>query len=528
MIRSFARCLSAALVGLLAGAGAVAVAEPTTAGRRFNVLLVCVDDLKPAIGCYGDALAKTPHIDRLADRGVRFERAYCNQAVCSPSRNALLTGFRPQSLGIYDLATNFRRAAPTVRTLPQLFRDGGFHASALGKIFHVGHGNHDDEASWDEPLFRGKTVQYHLAENRGPSREEARFEGRSPDKLPRGSATESARVDDEAYDDGRIAAEAVRRIRAAAAAPGEPFFLAVGFLRPHLPFVAPERYWDLHDPDELPRPETTAAPIGAPPYAPSDWGELRQYKDAPDEGPVDEALARRLVHGYYAATSFMDAQVGKLLDALDDTGLADDTIVVLWGDHGWHLGDHGLWCKHTNYEQATRIPLIVSSPGMRRGAATAALVESVDVLPTLLDLAGLPPVTGRDGRSFAPSLADPSAPARDHCIQVYPRGKRLGRAIRTADLRLCEWKEFGAGPDLAEIELYDMAADPGETRNVAGERPEDVARLRALLAAHPEPRRPLAGPAADSPPTPAPPGAGREERRDSTRPGPRAGDVPTR
>jgi iduronate 2-sulfatase len=471
MIQHVGRCLAAVAMATLAMAGTAA--EPSAAAGRVNVLLVCVDDLKPAIGCYGDALAKTPNIDRLAARGVRFERAYCNQAVCSPSRNALLTGFRPQSLGIYDLATNFRRAAPTVRTLPQLFRDGGFHASALGKIFHVGHGNHDDEA---------------------------RFEGRSPEKLPRGSATESARVDDEAYDDGRIAAEAVRRIRSAATTPGKPFFLAVGFLRPHLPFVAPERYWDLHDPDALPRPDTTVAPIGAPPYASSDWGELRQYKDAPDNGPVDEALARRLVHGYYAAASFMDAQVGKLLDALDDTGLAADTIVVLWGDHGWHLGDHGLWCKHTNYEQATRIPLIVSAPGMHRGATTAALVESVDILPTLLDLAGLPAVDGRDGRSFARSLADPSVPARDHCIQVYPRGKRLGRAIRTADLRLCEWREFGAAPDQAEIELYDMAHDPGETKNVAADRLEDVARLRALLAEHPEPRPPLVGPAADRSP----------------------------
>ena len=207
MIQRVGRCLAAAILAISAGVG-LAAGDPTPAASRVNVLLVCVDDLKPAIGCYGDALAKTPNIDRLAARGVRFERAYCNQAVCSPSRNALLTGFRPQSLGIYDLATNFRRAAPTVRTLPQLFRDGGFHASALGKIFHVGHGNHDDEASWDEPLFRGKTVQYQLPENRGPSREEARFEGLSPEKLPRGSATESARVDDEAYDDGRIAAEA--------------------------------------------------------------------------------------------------------------------------------------------------------------------------------------------------------------------------------------------------------------------------------------------------------------------------------
>ena len=171
MIQRVGRCLAAAILAISAGVGSAAD-DPTSAAGRVNVLLVCVDDLKPAIGCYGDALAKTPNIDRLAARGVRFERAYCNQAVCSPSRNALLTGFRPQSLGIYDLATNFRRAVPTVRTLPQLFRDGGFHASALGKIFHVGHGNHDDEASWDEPLFRGKTVQYQLPANRGPSREE--------------------------------------------------------------------------------------------------------------------------------------------------------------------------------------------------------------------------------------------------------------------------------------------------------------------------------------------------------------------
>ncbi len=463
-------------------------------GARPNVLLICVDDLKPALGCYGDPHAKTPHIDRLATRGVRFTAAYANQAVCSPSRNALLTGLRPQTLGIYDLGTNFRRAAPTIRTLPQLFRDAGWHAAGLGKIFHVGHGNRDDAESWDEPLFRGRTVQYHLPANRGPSREEARFEGRAnPGKLPRGSATEMADVDDDTYDDGRIAAEAVRRLHAAAAAPGKPFFLAVGFLKPHLPFVAPKRYWDLHDPASLPLPATRRPPEGAPPYAATEWGELRQYKDTPDTGPIDEALTRKLIHGYYAATSYADAQIGRLLAALDETGLAANTIVVLWGDHGWHLGDHGMWCKHTNYEQATRVPLVIAAPGVAGGTATAALVETVDILPTLLDLAGLPAAPGRDGRSFAPVLGDPARSARDHCVHVYPRGDRLGRAIRTADRRLVEWRAFGAAPETADIELYDVSADPDETRNVAAERPDEVARLRALLDGHPLPRRPLGG-----------------------------------
>lgn len=463
----------------------------TEPGQRPNVLLICVDDLKPAIGCYGDAAAKTPNIDRLAARGVRFERAFCNQAVCSPSRNALLLGLRPQTLGIYDLGTNFRRSAPTIRTLPQRFADEGWHTASLGKVFHVGHGNRGDDGGWSEPPFPGRTVQYVLPENRRPSREAARFENQAAENLPRGSATERADVDDDAYNDGRIAAEAVRRIRAAADTPGKPLFLAVGFLKPHLPFVAPERYWQLHDPETLPRPGVTTPPVGAPAFAAAPGGELRQYKDVPDHGPIDEAVARRLVHGYYAATSYVDAQIGRVLDALDDSGLASDTIVVLWGDHGWHLGDHGQWCKHSNYEQATRIPLIVAAPGMAQGGSTRALVESVDILPTLLELAGLPPVDGRDGRSFAALLADPRLPFRDHCVHVYPRGDLLGRSIRTEGSRLVEWRAFDAPRESATIEFYDLAADPDETRNLAAERPDDVARLRAILDRHPAPRRPV-------------------------------------
>ena len=467
------------LVALLFAPAALFAAAPAA---RPNVLLICVDDLKPVLGCYGDPYSKTPHIDRLASRALRFDRAYCNQAVCSPSRNALLASLRPQTLGIYDLPTNFRASRPDAITLPQYFRTAGYRTEAMGKLFHVGHGNFEDTASWTVPHFRPKAPQYALAENAAPA--EAAPKKKSA-KKSNGAAVESADVADDFYADGQIAAEAVARLKAAAAS-REPFFMGVGFLKPHLPFVAPKKYWDLHDPAKLPQPARLTAPDGAPDYAPQFGGELRNYDGIPPgNNPLDDKLTRRLIHGYYAATSYMDAQLGKVMAALDETGLAKNTIVVLWGDHGWHLGDHGMWCKHTNYEEATRIPLLVAVPG-QKGAATSALVETVDVYPTLAALAGLPAPQGLDGRSFAALFTDPAAAHRDHAIHVYPRGQRLGRAIRTERYRLVEWKAPGGDPTTAEFELYDYRDDPGETKNVAAVRPAVVATLRALLATHPE------------------------------------------
>lgn len=476
--------------------GLLAAALATAQAARPNVLLICVDDLKPVLGCYGDRTAKTPHIDRLAQRGLRFDAAYCNQAVCSPSRNALMTGLRPQTLGIYELSTHFRKAAPAAVSLTQHFMAGGYRAEGLGKIYHVGHGNIDDAASWSVPSWRPKAASYRLP---------ASTEQTRPSKVggPRGRATEAAPVGDDDYADGQIAAEAVRRLRSAARTPEQPFFLAVGFLKPHLPFVAPQKYWDLYDPARLPMPEVTAPPEGAPAFAPQFGGELRQYSDMPETGPIDAAAARRLIHGYYASTSYMDAQVGRVLDALDAAGLAANTVVILWGDHGWHLGDHGMWCKHTNYEQAARIPLIVAAPGLARGAATAALVETVDLYPTLAELAGLPAPAGLDGVSFAPVLRDPARTARDSVIHVYPRNQLLGRAIRTGRYRLVEWKQPGAGRPVEALELYDYQEDALETRNLAQARPEVVAQLQTILAAHPEakPQRPAAkNPAAKAKP----------------------------
>lgn len=468
----------------LCGSSLFAAAKP-------NVLLICVDDLKPLLGCYGDILVKSPNIDRLAARGVQFEKAYCNQAVCAPSRNALLTGLRSQTLGIYDLATNFRKAAPDAVTLPQHFMNNGYRVEGLGKIFHVGHGNVNDVASWSVPHFTPKTISYALKENNPPesTREQALFENKKEAwKLPRGAPTESADVPDNRYGDGMIADEAIRRLEAAKQKPDEPFFLAVGFLKPHLPFVAPKKYWDLYDPKVFKLPRLQTAPEGAPEFAPSTWGELRQYRDMPETGPLTQEQAIHLIHGYYAATSYMDAQLGKVLDALDASGLAGNTIIVLWGDHGWHLGDHGMWCKHTNYEQAARIPVIVAGPGIAP-ARTQALIESCDIYPTLAALAQLPAPPQGDGRSFVDVLQAPGSSVRDHAIHVYPRGGGLiGRAIRTQRHRLVEWKKPGDAPENAVLELYDYEADPEETRNLATEQPLVVALLRKLLDTHPEAR----------------------------------------
>lgn len=475
----------------------VAFCVQTQAAAGPNVLLICVDDLKPLLGCYGDTVVKSPNIDRLAERGVRFERAYCNQAVCAPSRNALLTGLRPQTLGIYDLGTNFRKAVPDAVTLPQYFKAHGYHTEGLGKIYHTGHGNQDDAASWSAPHWRSKVVGYALADSRAPrglTREEALFSNvpaKKANRLPRGAAYEAADVPDTAYPDGQLAEEAIRRLERAVKSPDQPFFIAVGFVKPHLPFCAPKKYWDLYDRASFAVAERQIPPEGAPPFAPTNWGELRNYSNIPDTGPLSDDLQRTLIHGYHAATSYVDAQVGRVLDALDQSGLAENTIIVLWGDHGWHLGDHGMWCKHTNYEQAARIPLIVVVPGLtKRGAVADSLVESVDIYPTLCKLAGLPVPEGLDGSSFLAALKNPSAVTKKMVLHVYPRGKLIGRAVRTERYRLVEWKRPGASPDSAVLELYDYERDPGETKNLAAERPAVVAELRAILDHEPEAKPP--------------------------------------
>lgn len=470
------------------------------AADKPNVLLILVDDLKPALGCYGDSAAKTPNLDALAARGMRFDRAYCNQAVCAPSRFTLMLGSHSTSTGLYGLGSQLREIVPNAVTLPQHFAKHGYRTESLGKIFHIGHGNNGDAQSFSVPHFADKVIEYLDPESTDGgklTREEALFtnqELRRIKSLPRGAAFESPIAKDEDYADGRVAAETIRRLEAAKLRrekDGTPFFIASGFVRPHMPFSAPKKYWDLHDPAKLPMPKFEDFPKGSPSVAHKHRGEITAYKPVPVDGEIGERLKRDLIHGYYASASYVDAQIGKVIHALDRLGLAGNTIIVLWGDHGFHLGDLGIWTKHTNYEQANRIPIFIIAPGVTKpGSSTKQLAESVDIYPTLAELAGLPKPKGPqsiDGVSLVPTLKNSTARVRDHAFHAYPKAK-LGRAIRTERYRLVEWRRSGDSVRDAEYELYDYQSDPHETRNHAADNPEIVKRLAATLATYPEPK----------------------------------------
>ncbi len=471
------------------------------AADRPNVLMILVDDLKPALGCYGDQAAKTPHLDRFAARALRFELAYCNQAVCAPSRFSLLLGAHSTRTGLYHLGSQLRTLHPTAVTLPQYFAKHGYRTESLGKVFHVGHGNVGDPESFSVPHFSERVIEYLDVASTGDqlTREEALFTNQrlgETGQLPRGAAFESPDAADDDYADGRVAKETILRLQAARErreVSGVPFFMVAGFVRPHLPFSAPKAYWDRHDPRQLPQPEREQFPEGAPEVAVKRGGEIVNYAPVPVSGVIDDELQRQLIHGYYASTSYVDAQIGRVLEELERLQLDRNTIVVIWGDHGFHLGDLGIWTKHTNYEQANRIPLMIAAPGVtRENTVTRQLAESVDIYPTLAELAGLPipeVPQGLDGKSLVPVLRDPEQRVRDHAYHVFPKSV-LGRAIRTERYRLVEWKRVGEPESAAVYELYDYATSPVETRNLASEQPELVEQLKQRLRAYPVLRRP--------------------------------------
>ena len=478
---------------------ASARADDTSTGHP-NILLLLVDDLKPALGCYGDPYAKTPHLDQLAARGLRFDLAYCNQAVCAPSRFTLMLGAHSTATGLYGLGHKLRRSMPKAVTMPQFFAQHGYRTESMGKIFHIGHGNEGDPESFSVPHFHDKVIEYldpASTEGGKLTREEAYFTNQKLDQirsLPRGAAFEATNSRDEDYADGRVAAEAIKRLRVAKTRKG-PFFIAVGFVRPHLPFSAPQRYWDLHDPSKFPLSPFQDHPKGSPGIAHKRAGEIAMYSPVPPKNEdYTEKLKRQLVHGYYASVSYMDAQIGKVMTELDRLGLDSNTIVVLWGDHGFHLGDLGIWTKHTNYEQANRIPLVIVAPGVTaKGGSTRQLAESVDLFPTLAELSGLPqPEVPQpmSGKSLLPVLKDPEIRVRDHAFHCYPRrGGVIGRAIRTERYRMVEWKKPGAPAKTAQFELYDYGESSVEQQNLAKERPGILAKMKGILARYPEAKR---------------------------------------
>ena len=473
------RLLATALLVVLGCAHA-----PAAETAKPNVLFIAIDDLRPEAGCYGNRLIKTPNIDALASRGTVFNRAYCQQAVCSPSRTSLLTGRRPDTTRVYDLQTHFRLYLPEVVTLPQHFKQHGYHARGLSKIYH---GSLDDRQSWSVPHWspggpaygKPETLADLAKQNRqlrakykGPSSTALKRDPKTgtvlkrsrPRYRARGPAWEDPEVADAALPDGKTARKAIELLREIK---DRPFFLAVGFVKPHLPFVAPKKYFDLYRREDLKLAPNPFPPKDVPKVALTNWGELRNYQGIPKQGPLPDEMALDLIHGYYAATSYIDAQIGLLLEELDRLKLRRRTVIVLWGDHGWQLGEHGLWCKHTNFEIAARVPMIFSAPGQTKpGAKTDALVEFVDIYPTLCELCGLPLPEGLEGTSLVPVMENPDRSWKTAAFSQYPRGKIMGYSMRTERYRYTEWRSRAGGRPVGR-ELYDQQADPQENVNLA-------------------------------------------------------------
>lgn len=472
-------CLPTTAAGQVPGPEAVepTVVEGPGPEARPNVLLVIVDDLRPALGCYGDALAITPHIDRIAEQGLVFERSYCQMAQCSPSRESLLSGLRPDTIRVYNLRTSFRQHVPDAVSLPQLFRQAGYETRAVGKVHH-GTGKLDDPASWSEPPWRPEDWTHYHTDAGRESIQEAEDALRRMDRVedPRGLAMEAPEISDDVLVDGQIAAEAVRILGEVA---DRPFFLAVGFKKPHLPFVAPKRYWDMYPAEDIPLARQPEAPR-VPAYALSSSGELRAYRDIPDQGPIPDDLARELIRGYYACVTHVDGLVGRLMAELERLELDERTIVVVWGDHGYHLGELGQWTKFLNFEEATRSPLIVRVPGRAPGEASRALVEAVDLYPSLAELCGLDAPDDLGGTSFVPLLEDPGRPWKPAVFSQFPKrdGKRrlMGYTMRTDRYRITAW---GIADHWDAFELYDYERDPLGGVNLAND--PDHEKLRREL-----------------------------------------------
>lgn len=457
-----------------------------SAAAQPNVLFIAVDDLRPELGCYGRN-AISPNIDALAARGTLFERAYVQVALCMPSRVSVMTGQRPDTTGVVDFSVRFRDVQPDVLTLPQHFRAHGYKAVAFGKIFH-----NDDKASWSEPLFKSQHREddYHTEFGRKVLtwiKEDHRRltyvwdlgDGITKTKRPGGLPWEAPEVPDNALRDGQLADAVVAKLGELKKS-DQPFFLAVGFHKPHLPFIAPKKYFDLYDPAEIELAANPFPPKDAPKFATYNWNDLRHYYGIPDVGPVSEQQARELKQAYLACVSFMDAQVGKVLAEID----WETTIVVFWGDHGWQLGEHGMWDKHSNYETSTNAPLIVSVPGQKPGR-TRALVEMVDLYPSLAQFCGLPLPDHLEGTSFAPLIDNPDTPWKTAAFSQYRRvipgygdvGRGMGYAMRTDRYRFVEW--LVPGTDFRAYELYDHESDPDENTNLAN-HPERQQLLETL------------------------------------------------
>jgi arylsulfatase A-like enzyme len=465
--------------------------------QKPNVLFIAVDDLRPLLGCYGASWIKSPNIDRLAARGTVFTASYCQVSFCAPSRMSVLTGLRPDTTRVVfnpSLPQDILRARfPDIVTLPQHFSKNGYITHPIHKVFDgrtvdAGH----DRASWTVPYGPWEMAPGEKPLPGGyqePATKMRLAEAAKQGQPAAGPATESCDIADNAYHDGGVAFTAAKRIREFAQQ-DRPFFLAVGFVKPHLPFIAPRRYWDLYNRAEIPLAPFQSLPQNSSHDLAfySNSGELRAYSDMPKTGPIPEPQQRELIHGYAACVSYIDAQVGLLMRTLEETGIAEHTLICLWGDHGFHLGEHGHWGKVTNYEAATHSPLIVAAPGQRLLPRVTAPVELLDIYPTLCDLAGLPLPSHLQGISLVPAMRDASVIPRAAAIsQISPgpnKNSLMGWTLRTSRFRYIEWRRADLSTDtphitdeVESVELYDYEADPLERENLAI-KPDYAAALK--------------------------------------------------
>ncbi len=489
-------------VGVLASTGPLTPWAATAAGRP-NVLFVCVDDLRPQLSCYGKDFMVTPNVDRFAGRGVVFTNHFVQVPTCGASRCCLLTGQRPRTrsaLGNEAFQDLPREDPGRPISIPHWFRMNGYRTTSFGKVSHSPNGRRyakpagrydkDGNMIYSGPDDHEPELASSWDAVGGPTGEWgdpwSAFFGYAGGKTrryrePKSPATQAADVPDVGYPDGLIAEAAVKRLEAAGQQ-RNPFFMAVGFYKPHLPFCAPKRYWDLYNREAIPLPDHPDPPKNVDlSLSLHRNGELTGRYDAlSDPSEATEAETRRLRHGYFACVSYIDAQIGKVLEALDRSGKRDDTIVVIWGDHGWHLGDLYVWGKHTTFDFSLRSALLVDAPGLQhRGAGAAGLVETVDLYPTLSALAGLDIPEDLSGTDVSGVLESPASMGKDAAFGYWRRGSTLAKTVRTERYRLVEWTKPGHG--VVQTELYDHSADPDETVNVAESRPGVVARLRKRL-----------------------------------------------
>ncbi len=445
--------------------------------QKPNVLFIAVDDLRPELGCFGKPV-QSPNIDKLASEGMVFTRSYCNIAVCGASRASILTGLYPTRTKFTSYLTRIEEDAPGIKSLPEHLKNNGYYTASYGKIFH-----HLDDglSSWSEDPWRADYIDLHSQEFwRDYHNEENMWT--LVDSVPMGlagPAWEKGNVPDNAYYDGKMAERAVKKIKELAAL-DKPFFFGVGFLKPHLPFNAPVKYWDLYSAKQIDLAPNPFFPEDAPEEARFNYGELRAYSNIPnDREPLDDETSRWLKHGYYACVSYTDALIGNVLNALEETGLAENTIVILWGDHGFSLGEHTHWCKHTCFHNAMHTPLIIKAPGYR-GSTSSALVSYVDIYPTLCELAGIDLPAHLHGESMVGILNNPDITGGLEFTR-YPHGE----TVVTEKYTYTEYYNKNDGSYLSNM-LYDLEKDPQENVNVAdqGEYKAVVDELRTKLRAH--------------------------------------------